>query len=205
MNYTTTVFNNTTNPVEFKTWLAQQLPQSSNKLNVVLINHQNFCIEELKKFLSKKGAGFSVLLLRSKSTNATHKHNQVTQSNNTYKQLLYLPVKNEMCAISVGNISRLEALSNYTKIYVDNITKPIITSKTLKHYERKLNPNQFMRPNRSHLINTNFISNTPLRANKYLILKDETIIKISRRRLSYVKQQLRNKMEVAQLLRVSAQ
>ncbi len=76
-------------------------------------------------------------------------------------------------------IVRLEAQSNYTKIFFLN-SKPIVTSKTLKDYEEILVNHGFIRTHKSHLVNPLHIIN--YMSDGLLTMADESKVEISRRR-----------------------
>ena len=79
------------------------------------------------------------------------------------------------------NIVRIEASSNYSKIYFSN-AKPMIVAKVLHWFEDKLPPQMFARIHRSHLVNRMFINEiNGSKKNMLLLNNGETII-ISRRK-----------------------
>jgi len=82
----------------------------------------------------------------------------------------------------------LESDSNYTTIYLNNHPEPILTSKSLKHYVDKLDPELFIRPHRSHLLNRNFIKSYNTQNKKYLSLRDGSEIPVSRRKQRTINQ-----------------
>ncbi|MEO8772079.1 MAG: LytTR family DNA-binding domain-containing protein [Ferruginibacter sp.] len=100
---------------------------------------------------------------------------------------LTVALVDSMLFLSPGDIIRLEAKSNYTKIFLHN--KPsIITSKVLKEYEPLLKPFGFIRTHRSHLINKNRVIKID---NKNKILMDDTFVAaISRNKRAGVMKEL---------------
>ena len=78
-----------------------------------------------------------------------------------------------------GQIIRLEAKSNYTKIYFDDHFS-IVTAKVLKQFEPLLTPFGFIRIHRSHLINRKFIRQ--VLANGRIIMNDSSVTGISKRK-----------------------
>lgn len=86
------------------------------------------------------------------------------------------------------DIVRLEADSNYTKIYFSN-RKPVLSSKTLKEFEDILAPDGFIRCHKSHLVNRVHI--TFLSAEHELTLSDKSTVDISRRKFSEIKEILK--------------
>jgi two-component system, LytTR family, response regulator len=104
---------------------------------------------------------------------------QQTQEDN-YK--LVLPTLKKTYSFSPEEIIRLEAKSNYTRIYFSN-HHPLIMSKVLKDYEAILEPYGFVRTHRSHLVNKNLISEV---GKGKIIMNDMSIAEISRRKKSGV-------------------
>lgn len=108
----------------------------------------------------------------------------------------WLPLKKRKAKIPVENIIRLEAHSNYTKFYIEDYQELIIVSKTLKHYQKKLQDQRFIRPHQSHLVNSAYIVNYSKQNGGYLILKDATKIEISRRKKTAILNSLKNNLAV---------
>lgn len=86
-------------------------------------------------------------------------------------------------------IIRLEASSNYTKIFFSNQTK-MITAKVLKDFVLLLEPFGFVRTHRTHLVNRLHILCVTPQGN--IIMKDASVAEISRRMKSGVMKQLKN-------------
>ena len=83
--------------------------------------------------------------------------------------------------IQPENIVRIEASSNYSKIYFSN-AKPMIVAKVLHWFEDKLPPQMFARIHRSHLVNRMFINEINGSKNNMLLLNNGETIIISRRK-----------------------
>lgn len=118
----------------------------------------------------------------------------VENVDSTYNEQLknVLAMKNQRLAIStyegvvfldLDKIIRCEAELNYTKFYLSDNTK-LISSKTLKEYEELLFDKDFIRVHRSHLINVNFVAK--FKNDGSLVLKDKTVVPISRRKKDIV-------------------
>jgi two-component system, LytTR family, response regulator len=90
--------------------------------------------------------------------------------------------------LEIDKIIRCEADLNYTKfILTDN--KHFLSSKTLKEYEDLLAIHaNFMRVHRSHLVNLDYI--LKFKNEGFLVLKDNSMIPISRRRKEEVMKKL---------------
>lgn len=80
--------------------------------------------------------------------------------------------------IDVKDIIRLEAFSNYSKIYLQDNTS-ITTSRTLKNISEQLNPEIFLRIHKTHLVNLNFVKEYKSSGDGSVILKDNTEIKVA--------------------------
>ncbi len=98
------------------------------------------------------------------------------------------------CLVSVEEIVRLEAHSNYTIIHFYN-QKSIMTSKILALYEKSLLQEGFIRSHHKHLLNPNYITNIFLQSNS-IKMKDNTIISISRRKRKEVIMRLSVNMDL---------
>lgn len=76
------------------------------------------------------------------------------------------------------DIVRIEADTNYSIVHLTS-GKKIILAKTLKQFQEMLDPQSFVRPCRSHLINTRFIKKA---SETQVTLKNGVQLPISRRR-----------------------
>lgn len=83
-----------------------------------------------------------------------------------------------------SEIIRIEAQSNYTAVFLTDRTKPVILARTLKYFCNKLKDSNFIRPHQTHLVNKQFVQSYK---NKQLVLNDETVIPVSRRKQRQVK------------------
>jgi len=108
------------------------------------------------------------------------------------KSFLILNTSTGNFLIDIDTIVRIEASSNYSKIYLSvamgNITM-LVTAKVLKWFEEKLPPECFTRLHRSHLVNNRFLQ-THQRNAKAFKLQNGKIIGISRRRRKEVMMKL---------------
>ncbi len=80
--------------------------------------------------------------------------------------------------VPVNHIIRLEAMGSYTRFYLHN-GKKIMVSKHLKEYEQLLIEADFCRIHQSHLINLNEVSQFVKTDGGYVVLKDQTKLKVS--------------------------
>ena len=81
--------------------------------------------------------------------------------------------------VTPQEIIRCEANNNYTVFFLSNNTT-ITTSRTIKEYDEILSEHNFVRVHKSHLVNLSFVE---LFTNKQqLLLRDKTLVDVSRRR-----------------------
>lgn len=77
-------------------------------------------------------------------------------------------------------ITRVESEGSYSVIYLGN--KTMIASKNLKYFELRLPNNVFFRVHDSHIVNRYCIKKYVRGSGGYLIMKDDTMINVSKRR-----------------------
>lgn len=83
--------------------------------------------------------------------------------------------------LTVKNIVRLQGESNYTRIFLKG-DKTIVVSKTLVEFEELLSDLGFFRVHKTHLVNLAFVKTIVKSSDSHLILHDDTVIPVSRRR-----------------------
>ncbi len=89
------------------------------------------------------------------------------------------PLKNSM--IPAGQIIRVEALSNYSRIhFADGNT--LVLAKVLQWFQDVLPDEMFIRVHRSHLINKKFVTAIEGRKIKTILLNNGENVVVSRRR-----------------------
>lgn len=81
--------------------------------------------------------------------------------------------------LSPYDIIRLEGEGNYTNFFFIN-RRPLLTSKTLKEYEEILCEHGFIRIHKSHMVNCSHV--VSYKNEGELIMKDNSVVEISRRR-----------------------
>lgn len=123
--------------------------------------------EELKKAVEK------AKLFSNDFLNAPHK------SDKREVDKLKISTSNGFTLIEIKDILRLESDSNYTRIYMVDGSK-LVVSKTMKEFEPFLSEAVFFRIHRSHIINVNFVKGYHSKDGGYAVLKDESMIEISR-------------------------
>jgi two-component system LytT family response regulator len=95
------------------------------------------------------------------------------------QSLLLLPTLNKIYCLHIDSIVRIEASSNYSKIYYLNQHHPILACKVLRWFEDQLPQESFLRVHRTHLINKKYMS---LIKNDSVVLESGELISISRRK-----------------------
>jgi two-component system, LytTR family, response regulator len=90
--------------------------------------------------------------------------------------------------ITISNIIRIEAVSNYSKLFFANASaatggkKTLVVAKVLKWFDELLSDKGFIRIHRSHLINLSCINSYNNNNQHTIILQNQEHIDISRRR-----------------------
>lgn len=93
---------------------------------------------------------------------------------------VYIPTDRGIRVVPACTIVRIEASSNYSKLYFKN-DKPLIVAKVLHWFEDKLEELSFYRIHRTHIVNKEFIATISI-DNNVLTLANGEQLKISRRR-----------------------
>ena len=82
-----------------------------------------------------------------------------------------IPYVGGICFVQPENIIRIEASSNYSKVYFSN-AKPMTVAKVLHWFEDQLPQQMFARVHRSHLVNKMFMLQVNGAKNKMLLLNN---------------------------------
>ena len=94
----------------------------------------------------------------------------------------YYLKKNDL--IDLNELVFLQALENYTLFHLKDGSK-VISSLTLKRHQEKLSDRDFLRVNRSMIINVLFINSIVFKKDTHFVcLQNGNEIKVSRRRAS---------------------
>jgi two-component system, LytTR family, response regulator len=89
-----------------------------------------------------------------------------------------LPTQDSILFVAVSDIIQIEASSNYSIFYLKNKTA-VMVSKTLKEYEDALQSEDFVRVNRSNMVNLKFVKAYIKRDGGFLQLENNTEISVS--------------------------
>ncbi|GAB3941192.1 hypothetical protein GCM10028805_04040 [Spirosoma harenae] len=109
-------------------------------------------------------------------------HNSVEKiADSACLQKLLIPFYDRKRTISVDEIVRLEGCGNYTKFFLRDGTKMLV-SRTLKEYELMLEGQPFVRVHKSCIVNLGFVRKFFVKKEGELELTDGQQVKISRRR-----------------------
>ena len=98
------------------------------------------------------------------------------------KNHLFLQTSKGLEIIELKALVRIEAISNYCKLYFAN-NKTLVVAKILAWFEEQLPACNFARVHRSHIINLRHVQTYQRHSNR-IILQNNTIVEISRRRRS---------------------
>lgn len=110
-----------------------------------------------------------------------HAKFQVLKENIEGRRILkriVLPTADNIHLVSISDIIRAEADSNYTSFFIADDQK-IMVSRTIKEFDTLLSGSGMIRVHQSHLVNIAFIDKYVKRDGGYLVLKDGTDIPVS--------------------------
>jgi two-component system LytT family response regulator len=108
------------------------------------------------------------------------------QDNNT----ILIPSSGGLSVIDIGSIIRIEAVSNYSRLFLSDGRK-IMVSKVLKLMEAMLAGKGFERVHRSHLVNTACIRTYNFYQLKIMLHNKEEVC-ISRRRRTDIRKRVKS-------------
>ena len=77
---------------------------------------------------------------------------EIKDNTSTADDTLFLKTDYRIVKVSIRDIRYVEAMSEYLKVWLEGVPKPIITLLSMKKMEERL-PNYFMRIHRSYIIN----------------------------------------------------
>nr|NQU91696.1 response regulator transcription factor [Bacteroidota bacterium] len=94
---------------------------------------------------------------------------------------IVLRTSESMHIVNIHDIVRLESDVNYTRFFLANGEKYLV-SKTLKDYDEMLEPSGFFRTHQSHLVNLDHILRYEKTEGGHLIMDDESLVPVSSRK-----------------------
>lgn len=139
-------------------------------------------IEELRRSVEKAQENIKLKNpARVSSDRLTKVLQDIVLTNSVEKTII--PTKDGLAIVKNTEIIRLEAMENYTMIYLSG-GKKYMSSRSIKAFEDRLDPNMFFRVHKSHIINIahhlkEFLRNEGLIA----VLSDGTQVPVARRKL----------------------
>jgi len=92
-----------------------------------------------------------------------------------------LPTSEGLTFVEINDMIRCESTANYTYFFLEG-GKKILVSKTIKFYEELLSDHKFYRVHQSHLINLMHIKKYVKGEGGYIIMSDDSMVMVSRRR-----------------------
>jgi two-component system LytT family response regulator len=104
--------------------------------------------------------------------------NENLQSSKKVLKRIILHTSDHLQIVSVSDIIRAEADSNYTSFSLSD-GKRILVSRTIKEFESLLSGTGVIRVHQSHLVNINYIDRFIKKDGGYLLLKEGTKIPVS--------------------------
>lgn len=148
-------------------------------------------IEELQKAVAKaKG-----IRDQKKTTNVTESRlskilENIVLTNSVEKTII--PTKDGLAIVKNTDIIHLEAFENYTTLYLTG-GKKYVSSKSIKAFEDKLDPNMFFRVHKSHIINVaHHLKELIRNEGNIAVLSDGTQVPVARRKLQEFLDKLAN-------------
>lgn len=107
-----------------------------------------------------------------------------------YMQRVFVESDRGQITLEANDITHIEAASQYAQIHANGRT--FLVSKPLSWYERELDPAIFVRIHRRHIVNLAQIKSFTKQQGKgyAVVLNDDTILEISRRRVATLKRLL---------------
>ncbi|MCI5058991.1 MAG: LytTR family DNA-binding domain-containing protein [Flavobacteriales bacterium] len=134
-------------------------------------------VEELKDAVAKVSKMQNKMQSKEKVTNLIK--NLDGEQNNLTK--LALPTFDGLSFVKIEDILRCESDENYTKFFLKDGSKRLV-SKTIKFYEELLTPHNFFRVHRSHMVNLEYVTDYYKGDGGSVKLVDGTEVMVSRRR-----------------------
>ncbi len=99
-------------------------------------------------------------------------------------KIISIPAREGTIFKESKRIIRIQASSNYSRIYCTDERYPITVAKVLQWFQNKLPRQDFIRTHRAHLVNKQFIESKTL---KQVLLQNGETINISKRKRNEIK------------------
>lgn len=139
-------------------------------------------IEELQKAIAKTRD----IISQKKTTHVSDERlskvlENIVLTNSVEKTIV--PTKDGLAIVRNADIIHLEAFENYTTLYLTG-GKKYVSSKSIKAFEDRLDPNMFFRVHKSHIINIAHHLRELIRSEGNIaVLSDGTQVPVARRKL----------------------
>ena len=91
--------------------------------------------------------------------------------------------------INWDNLVRIEAFSNYSRIFMSN-GKTLFVAKVLKKFEEKLSSQFFVRPHKTHIVNIAYVQSYQKGLHPALVLTNGDFIPVARNRNKKLKEMI---------------
>jgi two-component system LytT family response regulator len=114
-----------------------------------------------------------------------------------------LPTAEGSELVSCSKLVRVEATSNYSRLFFSN-GRILVVAKVLAWFEEKLAGHGFVRTHRSHLVNMYYISKIRIEKQGILVLKNREEIAIAKRKKQELKNSIRRFIEHQNKSRIRA-
>ena len=101
----------------------------------------------LERFSLAANKAFQLFNLQKPSVNSS------SLSQEPLEDFFFVNVEYSLVRISIPQISHIEGLKDYVKIYLDGERRPVLTKTTMKSLEAKVLPHGFMRVHKSFIVN----------------------------------------------------
>ena len=204
-NQADVVFLDISMPVETGFEMLEKLPEQNFRV-IFVTAHDEFTMQAIKASAVDyllKPLNIAELQNAVSKLHSSYNNQQFIQQNrelidNLLRNLspgqpavkIALPQLGGINFLEVNEIVSLQADSNYTIIHKQDMQKMVVT-KTLKDFEDILDPNQFVRIHKSHIVNLKCINEYSTADGGIVKMNDGNVWSISRRQLDFFLQKLK--------------
>lgn len=139
----------------------------------------------LKPFSSerfKEAVEKAINLVQKHKSSDKEVHKLIEQATSQQEYLDRIVVKDgqKINIVQTESLQRIEALDDYVMLYTNS--EKLIKQKTMKFFEEHLNPKDFLRIHRSHIVRIDFIKQIQLyeKESYRVLLKNDTLLPVSK-------------------------
>lgn len=134
---------------------------SQKPLIVFVTAYDNYAVESYQldavDYLMKPVSLERFSLAANKAFQVFSQQKSLSNSHQPVVELLedffFVNVEYALVRISIPQISHIEGLKDYVKIFLDEVRRPVLTKSTMKSLEAKVLPHGFMRVHKSFIVN----------------------------------------------------